>query len=155
MAKRRPALDPSQLGFTFDPPPAARLAADLAGLDRVIASLVGRALKDDARGRREIAAAMSELLDEDVTGFMLDAYASEARENHNIPAHRLLALIAVTERFDLLDHVTRRIGAALLVGEEIHAARLGHLRAQERRIREEIKATERAVQEISRGGAKS
>jgi hypothetical protein len=151
MSKRRPALDPSQLGFTFEPPPAARLPADLAGLDRVIASAVGQALKDDVRSRHAIAAAMSELLDESVTAMMLDAYASEARDNHNVSMHRFLALIAVTERFDLLDHVTRRIGAALLVGEEIHAARLGHLRAQRKRIDAEIKAAEGAAQEITRG----
>lgn len=153
MSKRRPALDPAQLGFTFDPPGPARRAADLAGLDRIVASAVGQALKDDARSRAEIAGAMSALLAESVTALMLDAYASEARDHHNISLHRFLALVAVTERHDLLDHIVRRVGAALLVGEEIHAARLGHLRAQRRRIDAEIRAAEACATEIKRGVA--
>jgi hypothetical protein len=68
---------------------------------------------------------MSDLLDEEVTRFMLDAYASEAREGHNISASRFLALIAVTNRHDILDHILRRIGAAVLVGAEIATARVG------------------------------
>jgi hypothetical protein len=73
---------------------------------------------------------MSELLDEDVSRWMLDAYASEARDNHNISADRFLALIAVTNRFDILDAAVRRIGAALLVGDEIKTAELGNIDRQ-------------------------
>jgi hypothetical protein len=111
--KRRPALDPSQLGFTFDEPEPATGAADLAGIDRLIAAGVARALRDESRSRYEVAFAMSELLDEEVSKLMLDAYASEARDNHNISAGRWLAFVAVTQRYDILDHVLRRIGAAV------------------------------------------
>jgi len=151
MTKRRSAIDAAQLGFTFDPPAPARREAELAGLDRWVAACVARALKEDARSRDEVAGAVSSLLDETVSRAMLDAYASEAREAHNISVARFLALVAVTERHDLLDALVRRIGAALLVGEEIHAARLGHLRAQRRRIDAEIRAAERAATEIMRG----
>jgi hypothetical protein len=155
MVKRRPSLDASQLGFTFEPPVPARLAADLAGLDRVIAATVGRALKDDERSRPVIAAEMSALLDEITTPLMLDAYASEARDNHNISASRLLALIAVTDRFDLLDALVRRIGAALLVGEEIHTARVGHLRSRISALTAELKTAERQSKPIERKGSRS
>ena len=139
MGKRRPFLDPSQLGFTFDVPSPARRECDLAGLRRQTASAVGHALKGDARSRREIAAAMSALLDDEVSACMLDAYASEARENHAISFDRFLALIAVTERFDLLNALTTRVGAVILVGEEVKTARLGHLECQLREIQNEIK----------------
>lgn len=150
MTKRRPSLDPAQLGFTFEPPVPARAEADLAGLDRVVAGTVALALKSDGRSRFEIAGAVSALLDEEVSKAMLDAYASEGRETHNISAARLLAVIAVTERFDLLDALVRRIGAALLVGEELHAARLGHLRATRRALDDEIRKMERSATPIAR-----
>lgn len=151
--KRRPALDSSQLGFTFDPPVPARREADLAGLDRVIAAGVARALKEDPRSRDEVAGAVSALLAEGVSRMMLDAYASEARDQHNISAGRFLALVAVTKRFDILDAVLRRIGAAALVGEELHVARVGHLRAQKAAIEAELKQVERQSRPIHREGA--
>jgi hypothetical protein len=151
MGKRRASIDPAQLGFTFDPPSPATEDADLAGLDRVIAAKVAHVLNEDGRSRHEIAGAISALLDETITKLMLDAYASEARDTHNISAARLLALIAVTKRFDVLDALMRRIGAALLVGEELHAARLGSLQAQRALIEQEIKKLSRDVRPIDRG----
>jgi hypothetical protein len=128
--KRRPALDPAQLGFTFEPPKPATSPAELAGFDRFISASVGQILKDDDRSRYEIAVAMSQLLDDEVSKLMLDAYASEARENHAISANRFLALVAVTNRFDVLDAIVRKIGAALLVGDEIRTAELGNIDRQ-------------------------
>lgn len=151
MGKRRASIDTTQLGFTFTPPLPARRDADLAGLDRVVAASVAAALKDDTRSREEVAGAMSALLGEPVTKLMLDAYASEARDCHNISAARALALVAVTERFDLLDAMVRRIGAALLVGEELNAARLGHLQAQRDRLDREIKTMRGRARPIARG----
>ncbi len=150
MSKRRSSLDTAQLGFTFDPPSPAQAEADLAGLDRVIAAAVGRGLKEDRRSRPEIAGAMSHLLDEEVSRLMLDAYASEARDQHNISAARFFAFVAVTERYDLLDHVMRRIGAACLVGEEIMVARAGHLRAKMAELKVELSEIERQARPIGR-----
>lgn len=152
MSKRRPSISADQLGFTFTPPLPARRDADLAGLDRIVAASVGLALKEDSRSRDEVAGAVSALLGEPVTKMMFDAYASEAREAHNISAGRFLALVAVTERYDLLDALVRRIGAALLVGEELHAARLGHLEAQARQLNAEIKKMRGTAQPIDRNG---
>ncbi len=151
MTKRRISTGAIQLGFTFDPPALPRGEAGLAGLERIVSGKVSRALKDDPRSRHEIAGAMSALLDETVSKAMLDAYASEARDLHNISAARFLAMIATTERFDLLDRLCRRIGAAVLQGEEIHTARLGHLKAQRARLDQEIKELRLQVQPIDRG----
>jgi hypothetical protein len=141
---------PDQFIFTFDAPEPATNAADLAGLDRMIAASVARALRDDSRTREDVAWAMSELLGEEVTRFMLDAYASEARDNHNISAGRFFALIAATSRHDILDHVLRRIGAAVLVGEEIATARAGHLRCTIKRLQGELKQVEHHARPIGR-----
>ncbi|QPT08611.1 hypothetical protein [Sphingomonas paucimobilis] len=151
MTKRVSSFPVEQLGFTFDPPTPASAPADLAGLDRFVAASVAAMLKGDKRSRQEIAGAMSALLDDETTKLMLDAYASEARDNHNISAPRLLALIAVTSRFDIADALMRRIGAAVLVGEELMTARLGSLKAERLRLNEEIKDLQRRCQPIARG----
>lgn len=152
MATRR-SFDPAQLGFTFEPPAPATSPADLAGFDRFIAASVGRALKGDTRSRAEIAWAMSELLDDEVSRWMLDGYASEARENHNISVDRFLALIAVTNRFDILDAAVRRVGAALLVGDEIKTAELGNIDRQIAQLKERRKSIESSAPVVkSMGG---
>lgn len=148
MVKRRIMTGTVQLGFTFDPPAPARAEAELAGLDRTIAAVVAQALKGDPRSRQEVAGAMSALLDESVSKAMLDAYASEARDLHNISAARLLAIVSVTERFDLLDGLCRRIGCAVLVGDEIKTARLGHLKAIRMKLDQEIKELRGEVRPI-------
>lgn len=121
---------PDQFGFAFDPPKPAEDAAALAGLERQISRAVGTILNSDARPREVIAAQVSVLLDEEVSRQMLDAYASPAREGHKVIMSRFLALIAVCGRHDILDRLLREIGASVLVGEEVHTARLGHIDQQ-------------------------
>ncbi|WP_448660330.1 hypothetical protein ACPVPU_07410 [Sphingomonas sp. CJ99] len=116
-----------QIAFCFEPPKAATLPAALAGLEQRICSAVGVILASDSRPREVIAAEMSVKLGEDISRAMLDAYSSPARLEHKVPMSRFWALIAVTDRHDILDQLLREIGAAALVGEEIHTARLGHI----------------------------
>ena len=149
MRKRRPALTDDQMAFTFAQPKLAREEGDLAGLTAQIASACGRALNDDKRSRGEIAGHMSALTSENVTRWMLDAYASEARDGHNVSAARFLALIAATGRFDILDAVITRIGARILVGAEVHAARLGHLLAAKAQLDEQIRSLRPMVEPFS------
>lgn len=67
-----------------------------------LAKAVSETLTESRLKREEIARGMSEWLGEDVTKHMLDAYASEAREDHTIPYLRLLALVHVTGDVRLL-----------------------------------------------------
>jgi hypothetical protein len=143
MSKRRRQQIEGQLGFAFDPPAAAAAPASLAHIERLICEGVSTILHGDDRRREVIAAEMSVLLGEDVSKSMLDAYASPAREGHKVPMARFLALIAVCDRHDVLDLVVRPIGAAVLVGEEVHTARLGHLRRQLAHIKTELVALEK------------
>ncbi|MEX0758761.1 MAG: DNA transposition protein [Tistlia sp.] len=79
-------------------------------------------LRECDADREEVAARMSEYLGEPVSKNMLDAYASQARESHNISLARTLALIHATgdarvlgselERFDLVI-IPRRFLAAV------------------------------------------
>ncbi len=152
MSKRRPAYDPAQMGFAFEAPECVTAEAALSGLEKVVASAVARILKDDPRSRYEVAAGVSALLDDDVSKLMLDAYASEAREGHNISVGRFLALIAETQRYDVLDDLVKRIGCKLLVGEEVFTAELGHVRTQIERLQARERVLKRVAPEIKRGG---
>lgn len=150
MPKRRPALTDLQMAFSFEVPSAATEAGDLAGFGPMIAASVARACREDSRDRAAIAAAMSAVLGETVSRAMIDAYASEARGEHNIPAHRWWALIAVTGRWDIADAIATRCGARLLSGEEIRAAELGHVQAQMAELQERLRELKGSARPLSR-----
>jgi hypothetical protein len=152
VAKTRASAD--QFAFTFDAPQPATLPAALAGVDARVARTVAEVLKNDDRDRLVIAAAMSVLLDEEVSKAMLDAYASPARDGHNISFARMLALIAVTNRFDLLDRELRAIGAAVLVGEEIYTAEIGHIDSEIEKLLRRKKDLKRINPTITRNRRK-
>jgi hypothetical protein len=151
MTKRRPAFDDRQMDMGFGVPEAASTDGALASLPRETASAVGAILRGDSRSRYEVAAAVSGLLEADVSKLMLDAYSSEGREDHNIGFARMLVLIAATRRFDVLRSLLRRIGCDLLVGEEVYLAEIGHLEAQRRAIETRLK-TLKSVAEPMTGG---
>lgn len=154
MPKRPPAFDPGQPTFDFDPRPIKASDGMLAGLDRQVASAVSRVLKDDDRDRYDMAAAMSRILDADVSKSMLDKYASESSEEHNISAGRFLVLIAASGRYDVLEALLRKIGCALVVGEEVLTVELGHVQAQIERLQERHRQLKKAAPAITRGGAR-
>lgn len=143
---------PGQLGFDFDVPAPAKGVAELAGLERQINALVGTVLASDLRPREVIAAEMSVLLDDQVSKAMLDAYSSPARPDHKVPASRLLALLVVTDRQDLLDPIMRKIGAALLVGDEVRTARLGQVETLLQQLQDERRRLRNETSPIREGG---
>ena len=143
---------PNQLGFTFETPAAAAGEGCLAGLEQQISTTVGVMLNSDGRSRWELAAAVSAYLGEDVSKAMLDAYASPAREEHKVPMSRFLGIMTVTGRHDLFDPLLRRTGAAVLVGEEVLTARLGHVRRQIEELKAEMRRLEGSAPLIRTGG---
>ena len=150
MAKPRTSAD--QFAFAWEVPQPATQPAALAGSDTQIARMVSEALKGGDRGL--IAARMSVLLDEEVSKAMLDAYASPARDGHNISFARTRALIAVTNRFDLLDRELRPIGAAVLVGDEIYTAEIGHIDSEITKLQQRRKDLQRLHPTITRNKRK-
>lgn len=152
MTKPRASAD--QFAFTFAAPQPATLPAALAGLDARIARTVAEILKHDDRDRSVIAAEMTVLLAEEVSKAMLDAYASPARDGHNISFARMLALVAVSHRFDLLDRELRAIGAAVLVGDEIYTAEIGHIDSEIEKLLRRKKDLKRINPTITRNKRK-
>ena len=125
---------------------------ELAGINRVVASAVAQMLRDCGKSRHEVAILMSELVDDTVTKAMLDAYASEGREDHNISMGRFMALTAATSSYSVLGDLLRKIGATILVGEEIYLAEMGHLDAQERDIKRRKAQLKMIAKPINRKG---
>jgi hypothetical protein len=141
----------AQLGFSFEPPVQVDLPGALAGLERQICGAVGTILNSDPRPREVIAALMSVQLGEEISRFTLDAYASPARSDHRVGMARFLALVQVTSRHDVLDQLLRPIGAGLLVGEEVHTARIGQLELMIATAQRELKAV-KSIAPLIRGG---
>lgn len=139
---------PGQLGFDWNVPVPAQGEGALAGFERRVNALVGTILASDPRSRYDIAARMSELLDEDISKSMLDAYSSPARDDHRVPFSRLAALVLVTDRQDLLRDVMGTLGVSLLIGAEVETARIGQLEQMIERARREVREIKGRAQPI-------
>ncbi|HEY3918833.1 MAG TPA: hypothetical protein VGL83_13625 [Stellaceae bacterium] len=103
------------------------------------------AIRQSGLDRYGIAAGMSALLGEDVSKIMLDAYTAESREDQNIPAHRLLAFVVVTDAFAAFDELLQQIGCRLLVGEDVKLAALAKLEANRKAIDQRIQTLKREI----------
>lgn len=93
--------------------PVERFAADrvrAATVPMLLARAVTETLKDCGDSRAQIAKAMSERLGERVSEAMLNKYASTASNEHSMPAHRLVALVAVTRDARILNALLAEAG---------------------------------------------
>jgi hypothetical protein len=86
-----------------------------------IARALSEMLKDSGQSRAEIAEAMAEFLDEDFGEATLNAYASPAREGHNITLERAIALLAVTRDPRLLGDLVAPYGFAVIPNKYLAA----------------------------------
>ena len=111
---------PSEPVERFDP--VAVRAVSVAGR---ISKAVSAALK--GKNREAVAKAMSDYLREPFTKNMLDAYASEAREDHPIPATRLFALLAATRDRRLLQLFADDFGWAVVEDRHVHLIALAEV----------------------------
>jgi len=109
------------------PTPTEVRPGSIAGLDVELRQALSRSLKDQPLSRYEVAAKMSEMLGDDISKNMLDAYTAESRETHQISVVRLVAMILATRDYELLALVAEKVGCRLLVGEEALAAEMGFI----------------------------
>lgn len=121
--KRKPRLTDESLRDVWNLRPVDCGEAELADFDQLISSAVSRCLNDE--NRLEIAGDLSTVFGEEISVHMLNAYASEARNQHRIPASRFLALIGLTRRFDILDAVLREVGGKALDEQDAKEFRIG------------------------------
>lgn len=137
MPKKR---DPFTLDmFTDWEPPevSVRLPDEVAtggNLGSRIARAVGRVLKASELSREEIAAGMSEYLGQEVSKNMLDAYASEAREDHKISLERMIALVAVTGETGMIGFIADMFGLVVVPEKYSDLIELHFIEEQERSL---------------------
>lgn len=121
-------------------PEAQVRAATLAG---TVAKGVSLALKDSAHPRAEIARRMSDFLGDEVSKFMLDAYASEARADHIINVVRFVALVHATGDRRLLEMIAEMFGWSVIERRYLPLIELAAVRDQEDRLRRQREALHR------------
>lgn len=92
-----------------------------------IARGVSVTLNECPMSRREVAKRMSDWLGEKVTENMLNAYASEAREEHSISYLRFLALVHATEDPRLLQVGAELIGHSVISDRYLPWVEVGQL----------------------------
>lgn len=121
--------------FTWQPPqppePAAQFGEDEvrgASWDAKICRAMSLALDECGLTREEVAERMSACIGRTVSKAMLDAYTSEARDNHTISITRFLALVHATGDFRLLGLLE-----GLFDRSSIENRHVGLIRAAQRR----------------------
>lgn len=92
-----------------------------------VSELVGELLKATDLDRYEIAARMSRLSGDDVSKNMLDAWASPARADHNLPFYRAALLEEVCASHLLTNWLVTQRGGRVAYGREALDAELGRL----------------------------
>lgn len=92
-----------------------------------VSELVSEVLKSTDLDRYEVAARMSRLSGDDVSKNILDAWASPARVDHNVPLYRVALLEEVCASHLLTDWLVRQRGGRVAYGREALDAELGRL----------------------------
>lgn len=92
-----------------------------------VSELVGEMLKAADIDRYEIAARMSRLSGDEVSKAMLDAWASPARLDHNLPFYRAALLEEVCASHLLTNWLVARRGGRVAYGRDALLAELGRL----------------------------
>lgn len=106
-----------------------------------LAKAIAITMEESAMSRDEIAQQMSELTKTAISKATLDAYASQAKEQHQIPAARLAALVAVTGDARAVNVLLEEAG--LIAIPRKYEALLKRERARE--LREQLEREERAA----------
>ena len=125
--------------FDWTPPPATTAfstervrAASIAGR---ISRAVSAALYDNQQQRAEIAQRMADYLGEPFSKAMLDAYASQAREDHPITVPRFMALLHVIRDRRLLELIAEEFGWAVVERKHLPLIELAAVQERQDELR--------------------
>ena len=138
--------------FPVETPREMGSALDFNGrISQAMARAIDEA-RDHGVDRYEIARRMSETLQVDISKGMIDAYTSQARENHTISLVRFVAFARATGCPWLWNVVLKDEGLTILMGEEAFHAQASLAEKRAKALMEEARQLRaRAPLEISRG----
>lgn len=128
------------------PQPVARFPDDAvraSTLSGRVSRAVAAALRDCGISREEIARRMSDYLGETVSQNMLDAYASQAREEHRISVPRFLALVHATGDRRLMEAMAELFGWTVIERRFLPLIELAQVREREDELRRQAEALRR------------
>ncbi len=118
--------EPPKVGVQFEDKSRIRASNVAARISRMVAEV----MRESGLSRDELAPAMSAFLGHPVSKAMLDAYATQARGDHNISLARAIALVAVTKDARVIGTELDPLGLAVVPKRDLHGLR--HLAWQER-----------------------
>jgi len=98
---------------------------------------LNEAIKQCPLSRWQIAGKMSELVDHEVSKYMLDSWTSESKEGHRFPAEYLPAFCHVTGILKPLQILGEAINTFTMPGGEALRAEIQKLDEEEKKIRSE------------------
>lgn len=104
---------------------------------------VATALREATLSREQIAEQMGAYLGETISRGVLDQYASQARDDHNISAYRLAALARVLERPQLLLLLASAVDCTVVHQRWVPAIQEAQLTAKREEIDRQLKAARR------------
>ena len=120
------------------PEPTVRFAdvrVRAAGILALLCRGISAALSDCGKPRAEIARRMSGFLGQTVSKNMLDAYASEARDDHTIGLPRFIALLHATRDRRLLELIAEPLGWAVIERRHVPLIKLAQVHEKTEELR--------------------
>jgi len=102
-------------------------------------AVISDCIKHCPLSRWEIAGKMGELLNQDISKYMLDTWTAESKEYHRFPAEFLPAFCEAVGSFEPLRILAEKAGVFMLPGPEA-------LRAEINKIEQEIKRLQKQRQ---------
>jgi hypothetical protein len=99
-----------------------------------LSAALSKAIAKSDKSRWQIAADMSELTGKDVTKTMLDAWTSEAHDQHRFPAEYLPAFSISTRNFDALKLLGRLSSCEVLESKEAVYAEIARIEKQKEEL---------------------
>lgn len=108
-------------------------------VQRCLRMAISEAIKRCPLSRWEIAAKMSELMDIEVSKYMIDAWTSEAKDGHRFPAEYLPSFCVVTGSMNPLKVLSEAAGVFTLPGPEALRAEIQRLDEEAKRVSTEKK----------------
>ena len=153
MAKRKPPVDDRQLSLLDIIQQAEELKENepdegSLNIHSRYCHLLTNSIKTSKYSRFEIAGRMSHLLGLEITKFMIDAWTSESKESHRIPAEFLPAFCAATESRAPLQMLSELAGMYCLPGEEALRAEIHKISEEENQLKLERRKREQFLKEL-------
>jgi hypothetical protein len=109
------------------PRPPTALPGSLGCATRVaglVAYGLDQARIERGRSREDVAARMAELTGERISKDMLNAMTAESHQGHRFPLQWLPAFVEATGCYELLTQMAELIGALVLIGQDVIAAKM-------------------------------